>query len=217
MVAGARRDPVRQRVADGLRAALIAGDLVPTQVYSAPALAARFDVSATPVREAMLDLARDGMVEVVPNTGFRVTEVTPAELDQLAEVRLLLEVPVMGEIAAGHSADDEVRIRALRPLVEAMAAAERTNDMVAYLAADTEFHTSFLALHGNPELVKIVRRARERSRLHGLLPMAKAGRLGESTQEHHAMIDTALARDRVGMEDLVRRHIEHVRNEWASG
>ncbi|WP_068479904.1 GntR family transcriptional regulator [Pseudoclavibacter helvolus] len=212
-----RRDSVRQRVAAELRAALIGGDLAPGQVYSAPALAARFDSSATPVREAMLELARDGMVEVVPNTGFRVTEVTRAELDNLAEVRRLLEVPVMGDIAERHSDDDEARIRSLRPLVEAMERAEEANDMVIYLTADTDFHTAFLALHGNPELVQIVRRARERSRLHNLLPLAEAGQLTASTLEHRAMIDAALDRDRERMQELVARHIDHVRGEWAQG
>ncbi|PPG38720.1 GntR family transcriptional regulator [Pseudoclavibacter sp. RFBA6] len=212
---GGRRDSVRQRVAAELRAALVGGELAPGQVYSAPALAARFDSSATPVREAMLDLARDGMVEVVPNTGFRVTEVTRAELDNLAEVRLLLEAPVMGDIAEFRSDDDATRIRSLRPLVEAMKRAEEANDMVAYLTADTEFHTAFLAIHGNPELVQIVRRARERSRLHNLVPLAEAGQLTASTLEHEQMIEAALDGDRERMQKIVARHIGHVRGEWA--
>lgn len=211
------RDPVRQRVAAGLRAALMSGELDPGRVYSAPTLAARFEVSATPVRESMLDLARDGLVEVVRNTGYRVREVSAAELDQLAEVRLLLEVPVMGAIAAEHSEADAERLRALEPLVAAMEAAERANDIVEYLMVDTQFHTSFFELHGNPELVAIVRRARERSRMRGLLPLARSGRLTASTQEHRAMIDLALRRDRPGLEALVRRHIERVRREWATG
>ncbi|MBF4550053.1 GntR family transcriptional regulator [Pseudoclavibacter sp. VKM Ac-2888] len=210
-----RRDSVRQRVAAELRAALIGGELTPGQVYSAPALATRFASSATPVREAMLELSRDGMVEVLPNTGFRVTEVTRAELDNLAEVRRLLEVPVMGDIAEQHSDEDVARIRSLSPLVEAMQRAEAANDMVAYLTADTEFHTSFLSLHGNPELVQIVRRARERSRLHNLLPLAEAGQLTASTLEHDQMIEAALDRDRARMQQLVAQHIGHVRGEWA--
>lgn len=213
----AGRDPVRRRVASEIRAALIAGDLAAGQVYSAPALAARLGVSATPVREAMQDLARDGMVEVVPNTGFRVTEVTPAELDRLVELRLLLEVPIMGAIAEAHDERDRPRIEALRGIADAMLDAERRNDMVAYMTADTDFHAAFLELHGNPEIVQAVRRARERSRLLGLLPLAESGQLAATTEEHHRMVDLALARDRAGMEALVRRHIAHVRNEWATG
>ncbi len=66
---GGRGPSYRERVADALRAALIAGELRPGEVYSAPGLATRFGVSATPVREALLDLAKEGLVDVVPNKG----------------------------------------------------------------------------------------------------------------------------------------------------
>ena len=72
---GGRRR-LRDEVAAALRAALIAGELRPGEVYSAPVLAARFGVSATPVREAMLDLVREGLVDTMPNKGFRVTELS---------------------------------------------------------------------------------------------------------------------------------------------
>ena len=216
-MASDRRDPVRQRVAEELRAALIAGDLESGRVYSAPALGARLGVSATPVREAMQDLARDGMVEVVPNTGFRVTEVSQVELDQLAELRLLIEVPIMGHIAEHLAADDESRVEALREFADSMIDAGERSDMVDYMAADTEFHSRFLELYGNPEIVRVVRQARERSRLFGLLPLAQSGHLTVMTTEHHGMIDAALARDRTAMESLVTQHIQHVRREWATG
>ncbi|MZE53903.1 GntR family transcriptional regulator, partial [Streptomyces sp. SID5770] len=94
-----RRHSVRGQVLEALRTALVGGELVPGEVYSAPALAERFGVSATPVREAMQRLAVEGAVEVVPNRGFRVTERTPRELAELAEIRALIEVPVMLRLA----------------------------------------------------------------------------------------------------------------------
>lgn len=69
-----QRSSVRGQIVDALRAALVAGDLRPGEVYSAPVLGERFGVSATPVREAMQQLAIEGAVEVVPNRGFRVVE-----------------------------------------------------------------------------------------------------------------------------------------------
>ncbi|MFD8019876.1 GntR family transcriptional regulator, partial [Streptomyces lavendulae] len=56
------QERLRDQVGHALRAALIAGELRPGSVYSAPGLAAELGVSATPVREAMLDLAREGLV-----------------------------------------------------------------------------------------------------------------------------------------------------------
>lgn len=86
-----QRHSVRGQILDALRAALVDGELAPGQVYSAPALGARFGVSATPVREAMQQLAIEGAVEVVPNRGFRVSERGPRELAELAEVRALID------------------------------------------------------------------------------------------------------------------------------
>ncbi|NED12653.1 GntR family transcriptional regulator, partial [Streptomyces sp. SID9124] len=108
-----RRHSVRGQILEALRAALVDGELVPGQVYSAPALGARFGVSATPVREAMQQLAVEGAVEVVPNRGFRVAERGPGELAELAEVRALIEVPVMLRLARTVP---PARWCALRPL-----------------------------------------------------------------------------------------------------
>src|SRR5258708_30619527 len=83
---GARRSNFRDQVAHALRAALIAGQLRPGELSSAPALAARLGVSATPVREAMLDLVREGLVETVSNKGFRVTAVTERQLDEYTHI-----------------------------------------------------------------------------------------------------------------------------------
>src|ERR671911_3059487 len=87
----ARRTSLREQVADALRAAVVSGEMKPGHVYSAPALAAQFGVSATPVREAMLDLAKEGLVEAVRNKGFRVTALSGRDLDELTEIRRLIE------------------------------------------------------------------------------------------------------------------------------
>lgn len=94
------RENLRDQVANALRAALVAGELRPGVVYSAPTLAVDLGVSATPVREAMLDLAREGLVEAVRNKGFRITEVTERELDEYTEIRELIEVPTIGRVTA---------------------------------------------------------------------------------------------------------------------
>ncbi|MFZ4511913.1 MAG: GntR family transcriptional regulator, partial [Candidatus Nanopelagicales bacterium] len=90
------RTSLRERVAESLRAALVSGRMVPGTTYSIPALAEQFGVSATPVREAMLDLVNEGIMSAVPNKGFRVVELSDAELDQITELRRLLEVPTVG-------------------------------------------------------------------------------------------------------------------------
>ncbi|WP_077801726.1 GntR family transcriptional regulator [Streptomyces sp. JHA26] len=209
---GGRRPSHRERVADALRAALIAGELRPGEVYSAPGLAARFGVSATPVREALLDLAKEGLVDTVPNKGFRVTAVSDRQLDEYTHIRSLVEIPTTVALAG---AADPVALEALRPVAEEIVTAAVAGDLVAYVGADLRFHLGLLALAGNGHLVEVVRDLRRRSRLYGLTALVAQGRLEASAREHLEILDALLARDERAVREVMTRHLGHVRGLWA--
>jgi DNA-binding GntR family transcriptional regulator len=211
---GGRRPSYRERVADALRAALIAGELRPGEVYSAPGLAARFGVSATPVREAMLDLAKEGLVDTIPNKGFRVTAVSERQLDEYTHIRSLIEIPTTADLAATAATAD---LEALRPVAQEIVASASTGDLIAYVEADLRFHLGLLALAGNGHLVEVVRDLRRRSRLYGLTALAEQGRLQASAEEHLELLDALLARDEEAVREVMTRHLRHVRGLWASG
>ncbi|MEW2258140.1 GntR family transcriptional regulator [Streptomyces sp. NPDC047869] len=210
---GGRRSSYRERVADALRAALIAGELRPGQVYSAPSLAARFGVSATPVREAMLDLAKEGLVDTVPNKGFRVTAVSERQLDEYTHVRALIETPTVVDLARTA---DRVSLEALRPAAREIVAAAAAGDLIAYVEADNRFHLGLLALAGNAHLVEVVAGLRGRSRLYGLTSLVEAGRLLASAEEHLELLDALLERDEQAVREVMTRHLSHVRGLWAA-
>ncbi|MFJ5774226.1 GntR family transcriptional regulator [Streptomyces sp. NPDC093094] len=208
------RERLRDQVAHALRAALISGELQPGEVYSAPGLAEDFGISATPVREAMLDLAREGLVEPVRNKGFRVTEVDERDLDQYSEIRMLIEVPMIGRITRSASRE---QLEALRPVAGMIVAAAREHDLIGYLEADRQFHLSLLALGGNDRLVETVGDLRKRSRLYGLTTLDESDRLIPSAEEHIELLDLMVAGDAEGAERCMSRHLGHVRSLWAEG
>ncbi|MFJ6937871.1 GntR family transcriptional regulator [Streptomyces sp. NPDC101132] len=208
------QERLRDQVAHALRAALIAGELRPGQVYSAPGLAAEYGVSATPVREAMLDLAREGLVEPVRNKGFRITEVSERDLDQYTELRAMIEVPTIGRVTQIASKE---ALEALRPVAEEIVTSARNHDLIGYLEADRRFHLGLLALAGNERLVETVGDLRKRSRLYGLTGLDEAGLLVASAEEHHELLDLMLAGDAPAAEECMRRHLGHVRSLWAQG
>ncbi|MFD0664529.1 GntR family transcriptional regulator [Thermocatellispora tengchongensis] len=203
---------MREQVAHALRAALVAGHMRPGEIYSAPALAARFGVSATPVREAMLDLAHEGLVETVPNKGFRVTDLSDRELDEITEIRLLIEVPTTVRAAGAAAARDLAR---LRPMAERIVAAAGEKDLIAYVEHDRRFHLELLSLAGNEHLVALVGELRARTRLYGLTRLADSGELTASAREHLTMLDLIAAADPDGLNRLMTAHIGHVRGSWA--
>jgi DNA-binding GntR family transcriptional regulator len=207
---------LRQRVAEALRALLITGQMRPGRIYSAPKLAAEFGVSATPVREAMLDLVTEGLVEVVRNKGFRVTELDDEDLDAIAELRGFVEVPVMGLVAEACVGEIAEEVGRLRPLARRITEAAAAHDLVTYTEADNEFHVRFLALHGNAHVVSVVRDMRHRSRLYGLEALAAAGVLAQLSVEHEQMVDADLRRDGDAMRGLMSQHIGHIRSTWAA-
>jgi len=208
------QERLRDQVAHALRAALISGELRPGVVYSAPTLAADFGVSATPVREAMLDLAREGLVEAVRNKGFRVTELSDRDLDEFTEIRALIEIPTVGQVARTATAE---QLESLRPQARAIVAAARKHDLIGYLEADRQFHLDLLSLAGNARLVETVGDLRKRSRLYGLNRLDQQGELVTSAEEHLELLDVLLTGDAEAAQECMTRHLGHVRHLWAVG
>ncbi|QXE39575.1 GntR family transcriptional regulator [Streptomyces sp. GMY02] len=208
----ARRN-LREEIIETLRAAVISGQLRPGVVYSAPSLAEQFGVSSTPVREAMLDLVREGLVEAVRNKGFRVTELSEQDLDDITHLRALIEIPTVRRIA--EAGVDPAVIERLRPLAAGIEDAARRQDLIAHVAIDMEFHLTLLGLTGNSYLVETVRSLRSRSRIYGLSILAAHDQLVPSSHEHAELLDLIEAGDADGAEELMRRHMGHVRGIWA--
>lgn len=211
----AARPSLREQITEELRGAVITGEMRPGELYSAPALAEQFGVSATPVREAMLDLVGEGLMEPVRNKGFRVTEPSEKELDDLTEVRMMLEVPACARLAERYQPAWAEQIAELRGLATEIVTSAAARDLIGYLAADRHFHLALLALADNAELVAVVGRLRARSRLPGLADLAESGHLARSSAEHAELLDLIQAGDVAGTAALMKRHIAHVRGLWA--
>ncbi|WP_443041099.1 GntR family transcriptional regulator [Streptomyces sp. B21-102] len=200
-----QRASVRGQILDALRTALVTGELLPGEVYSAPVLGERFGVSATPVREAMQQLALEGAVEVVPNRGFRVIVRGARELAELAEVRALLEVPVLMRLARTVPAE---RWAELRPLAEAGVRAAATGCRATYAEADRRFHRAVLALSGNEQLVGIAEDLHRRSQWPLADGPAGRGRaaLVADAAEHVSLLEALTAGEPDVVQALMREH-----------
>jgi DNA-binding GntR family transcriptional regulator len=207
-----RRKNLREEAVEVLRAAILGGELEPGSIHSAVTLAEQLDVSPTPVREAMLELARSGLVEVLPNRGFRVTVIDDQDLDEICELRIMLEVPAM-ELVIERASDSGLE-QLEQPLSELEAAADR-NDVPAFLLADRDFHMGLLRLAGNQRMVEIVAGLRDQTRIVGLRSLAAADALQASAVEHRPILEAVRARDVAEAERVMVIHLEHTRGVWA--
>ena len=203
---------LRSKVENSLAAAIISGELAQGELVTVPALAVRFAVSATPVREAMLDLEKRGFVEPVKNKGFRVTEVGTEGLNELVQIRSLLEPPVM-HIVAEHL--NGAPLSSYRALADRIVATAAKVDFVGYLAADSAFHLSLMKLTGNGRLVDLISELRKQTRMVGLVGLQNTEELEKSALEHHELLDLLGEGDGAAAEKLMVRHIGHVLGWWA--
>ncbi len=195
-----------------LRGAILGGDLAPGSIHSAVSLAELLGVSPTPVREAMLELATMGLVEVLPNRGFRVTTIDDQDLDEICQLRMMLEVPAMALVIAraGDEGLDELE-QPLRALEEAA----RARDVPTFLVADRDFHLSLLRLAGNHRMVEIIAELRDQTRIVGLHSLAEADALRATAAEHRPILDALRARDVTAAQRLMTVHLDHTRGAWS--
>jgi DNA-binding GntR family transcriptional regulator len=202
---------LRERIAESLSGAIISGELAPGTLVTVPALAAKFEVSATPVREAMLDLEKRGFVRSIANKGFRVTEVLEEDLREIIEIRTMLEAPAMAALTEKISPKEMPRWRALADRISAHAAA---GDLTGFIEADRDFHLGLLNLHGNGRLVEMVTELRLQTRMVGLAKMTNTPELTAAAREHHQILDLIASDDAEALRSLIANHFGHVLSWW---
>lgn len=197
---------LRAEAVRSIRAAIIRGELAAGEILSANAIALQLGVSATPVREAMIELSQDGVVEAVRNRGFRIIPMSRADLEQMLAVRLLLEVPAAGEVAGAFTADE---LRQLEEIVRTGEQSAGRGELADFLEHDREFHLALLQRAGNPYLTGMVLGLRDRRRLDGPGRGQDRAALVEQASHHRLLLEAIARGDRAAAEETMRRHLEH--------
>jgi len=151
-------ESLTSQVVASLRAAIVAGDMAAGEKHSVGSIAAQLGVSRTPVREAVLQLAKLGLVEILKNQGFVVVERDDNEVLRIFQIRRWLEVPAAGLAAA--SADEAAKAR-IRSMYDRMLEAAHAADHAALERYDARFHSAVLDAVGNPRLTQIVDELRD--------------------------------------------------------
>ncbi|ATJ84007.1 GntR family transcriptional regulator [Halomonas beimenensis] len=199
-----RRLSLYEVVAERLREMVLEGELPPGGRISEKKLCETFEVSRTPLREALKVLANEGIIELLPNRGAKVTEVEPREVADLFEVMVELE-GLSGRLLASRA--DEVAIAEIRDLHDRMMAHYRQQERQDYFALNQRLHRRLTEIAGNRVLLELeasltvkVTRARYAANL-------QLGRWEESAREHQAILEALERRDGEGLARAMREHM----------
>lgn len=160
------------------------------------------------IREALARLAMEGLVEVQPRRGHRVTEVSLADVREVFEMRLLLE-PYAARQAAAHA--DSASIEALHDLAHATFVAGDRASYVTYVEANREFHTRLAEASGNQRLAQSIRQLLEEMQRVLFLSLSNRRDPMAGTHAHHDVYDAVLAKDGDLAHDRAVQQIEDAR------
>jgi DNA-binding GntR family transcriptional regulator len=191
-------------VAARLRAMVFDGQLGPGAWIDEKALAEQWQVSRTPLREALKVLAAEGLVELVPHRGCRVIELTEGDADALFPVMALLEGRCAFEATARATDEDLRELRRLHDELERHAAA---HDLDGYYRANHVFHSRVQALAGNRWLDRATGDLRKFLRLMRGRQLALPGRIDRSIEEHRQLIAAFEQRDAARAEAAMHGHL----------
>ena len=206
-----RSDPDGARLSDAVYETLVEGILSGTMaagmVLSELSLSRRFDVSRTPVHDALRQLAKDGLVAQRANQRAVVTSFSSADVFDIFEMRKLLESEAARRAAARI---DRAALENLRKAADVAAASLNRLDALAEWAAfDEVFHATIAAACGSPRLEKDIQRYRMLHRVMNRLGTTAQG-LGRALAEHRKILEALERRDPTGAAKAMHDHI----HEW---
>ncbi len=168
-------------------------------------------MSRTPVREALVRLQSEGLVEVVPRHGMRVLPVSPSDMREIYQILTALECMAAEILARRQPSDAE-----LQPLVEATDAMDRAlalDDLDAWAKADELFHAQLLELAGNRLLQATVMNHWDRAHRARMFTLRLRPKPVNSTREHMQLVERLRAGDVDGASRVNRAHRERAAAE----
>jgi DNA-binding GntR family transcriptional regulator len=198
---------VKTSLVETLRDEIIRGDLVPGQYLRLEEVAARFDVSTTPVREALRDLEADGLVTIFPHRGAIVTQLSADELQDIYDIRVVLE-EMATRLAVPRMTENT--LAELTSLVDQMEM--HVDDVVKVVELNHQFHLTLYDASGRTHLCELNRMLRYRTQhyLRVFIVETELGHLPQTQGEHRTILEACKRGDAEQAAAMVHDHVAEV-------
>ena len=192
------------QVFDRLREKILALELAPGAVLARNELADTFGVSQTPVRDALIKLSEEGLVDIFPQHATVVSRIDIAQALQAHFLRRAIELEVAGTLAEKST---ELLVAQLRAQVDIQAALANGDDYGKFIEADREFHRIMYLAAGVPDLFDLVRRRSGHVDRLRRLHLPSAGKAKAVVRDHKRIVEAIAAGDAGQARERVREHL----------
>ncbi len=197
-----------QSAYETLRELIVTGQIPPGESLHEPSIAAQFDMSRTPVREAILKLRDDGLINIQRQSGTYVSPIDVARIEEAMIVRESLE-PTVAAVAAGKMT--EAVLAELTFETDRMEAAMKTSNRVLFIQADDRFHRLLIEASGHRHIAQIIQRVNAQlDRVH-YLSVSESVPADEAVSEHRRLIQYLAIGNGSQSAELLTKHL---RGSW---
>ncbi|EPD56283.1 MULTISPECIES: GntR family transcriptional regulator [Streptomyces] len=211
------RSTLRQQIADALRDEVLAGRLQPGQEFTVKEIAEQYGVSATPVREALVDLSAQGLLDADQHRGFHVHEYSVEDYRGIVEARSLVTDGMFHSLEDGHQrfrrADEPRTVAALAGVRRRGEEAQRASlagDLTVLIGYDLRYWNELGTLFGNPYLADFLHRLRVQSWVCAVQHLRRLTDLrGALWSGHTDLVDALAQRDTKTARSIVAQYNAH--------
>lgn len=208
------RESLADRAYREIRQAILDGQLDPGARLSVPGLATQLGVSRSPIREAVLRLEREGLAASNNNRGAVVATPNGQDLQDLYDVREVLEGLVARQAALRATEDDRT---ALQRMWEEHREAVEVGDLKRHMSTDLQFHKRLRQACRNPRAIVILDQLSNQIRLALFATASKPGNPELALREHRDVLDAVVAQDPDEAEHLARAHVSRIKKSLPAG
>jgi GntR family transcriptional regulator, rspAB operon transcriptional repressor len=203
----ARGSSVRAQVYAMIQEEIVALEFKPGQPLSEKELAVRYGVSRTPAREALLQLADEGLVEIYPQTGTFVARISVHGVTEAQFIREALECAALRRAIDRFTAAD---IKRLEANIDRQRAAHADQDVATFYILDEGFHQALVERSGFPGVWRVAQRAKVHLNRARRLSLPAISTIGELIDQHAAILARLAAGDGPGAEAALAQHLRMV-------
>ncbi len=175
-----------------IKEAILSGGMQPDQIYSEPFLSELLNISRTPVREALQDLAIEGYVRALPKRGYQVSSFQPEKIEHLYDYRMAIELAIIRQITGKL---DQHQLREIERILRFDRLVEQEEEITSFVRTDRDFHRYLASLTNNPYFIDAVDRLLELIEWAATQAQNHTRRPAQATREHLDILQALKERD----------------------
>lgn len=200
-----------------LRDSIVNGVYPPGSMLRQVEVAETLGVSRNPLREALPRLESEGIVTLFPRRGYAVATLDPAEIEDVFDLRILLETHLVNRAARLRTKADCERVRQIIAQMAGLAARAESVDRAQWFDMNLEFHDALMEPARRSHHLKALKQSRGALEVYIRTEVRLTGDLRQAQREHATMAKAFIEGDAEHLVELTRKHSEHTRNRLLDG